>query len=331
MAGLACAGTLVDAGVAVTVIDKGRVPGGRVSTRRADGLSFDHGAQYVTAREPEFVRWLTACQSKDVAQAWRGTIARLGSGDDGIDDKQRWVGVPGMNALARHLAAGLRVMSDVRIATVQRIDGGWRLISGDGEPIVAADAVVIAVPAPQAVPLLGEVPAMAARVGGAAYDPCWSVMLAFHCPLDVPYDGAFVASGPLSWICRDGSKPGRHGPETWVLHAAASWSTRHLEDTAEHATASLSGAFAEVTGINPPSATVSMAHRWRYARVTSALGEPFLFDPELGIGACGDWCLGGKVEAAYVSGKRLGDRLLDHVMQGMTHGGAHNPQPGKER
>ena len=41
-------------GWAVTVFDKGRGPGGRLATRRADDLRFDHGAQYFTARDPRF-------------------------------------------------------------------------------------------------------------------------------------------------------------------------------------------------------------------------------------------------------------------------------------
>jgi predicted NAD/FAD-dependent oxidoreductase len=30
-----------------------------------------------------------------------------------------------------------------------------------------------------------------------------------------------------------------------------------------------------------------------------------LFDPALGIGLCGDWCLGHRVEDAFVSGLEL--------------------------
>jgi predicted NAD/FAD-dependent oxidoreductase len=37
---------------------------------------------------------------------------------------------------------------------------------------------------------------------------------------------------------------------------------------------------------------------------------PRLFDSELEIGACGDWCLGGRVEAAFLSGRTGTGRLL---------------------
>ena len=51
-------------------------------------------------------------------------------------------------------------------------------------------------------------------------------------------------------------------------------------------------------------------HRWRYARVATPIGETCLFDADLGIGACGDWCLGGKIEAAVLSGRAMVDRIV---------------------
>jgi renalase len=54
IAGLICARTLIAHRLAVTVLDTGREPGGRISTRQVDGYRFDDGAQYFTARDPRF-------------------------------------------------------------------------------------------------------------------------------------------------------------------------------------------------------------------------------------------------------------------------------------
>ena len=58
----------------------------------------------------------------------------------------------------------------------------------------------------------------------------------------------------------------------------------------------------------PPVAALE-AHRWRYARVGAPLGEACLLDRSAGIGLCGDWCLDARVEAAFMSGDRLGAEL----------------------
>jgi predicted NAD/FAD-dependent oxidoreductase len=78
MAGLSCAQALRDQGHHPVLFDKGRGPGGRMSTRRIDTpldeAAFDHGAQYLTARDPAFVaqvdRW---------AQAGHGALVACGA------------------------------------------------------------------------------------------------------------------------------------------------------------------------------------------------------------------------------------------------------------
>ncbi len=62
MSGLLAANKLQEAGWRVTVLDKGRGVGGRMATRRFGGGSFDHGAQFFTARSDEF---------KEMVEDWR--------------------------------------------------------------------------------------------------------------------------------------------------------------------------------------------------------------------------------------------------------------------
>ena len=40
-------------------------------------------------------------------------------------------------------------------------------------------------------------------------------------------------------------------------------------------------------------------HRWRYAHVERASEIEFLIDREKELAACGDWCLGNRVETAW--------------------------------
>ncbi len=173
-----------------------------------------------------------------------------------------------------------------------------------------ADFVVVAVPAPQAVSLLASSPSLQTKAAETTIEPCWAVMAGFSERLDVPFDGAFIDEGPLAWICRDGSKPGRTLAETWVLHASATWSRAHLEDAQRGVGVELLDAFRAATGVQASRLAYLAAHRWRYARVETPVGEACLFDPDLGIGACGDWCLGGKIEAAFLSGRAMGERIV---------------------
>jgi renalase len=140
------------------------------------------------------------------------------------------------------------------------------------------------------------------------------VALAFSTPLETPMEGCFVQDSPLDWLARNRSKPGRDSTlDTWVLHATSSWTKQHLDLDKEAVTEQLHGAFAEMIGCAVPAPTISLAHRWLYARPATAHQWGVLADADLGIYACGDWCLSGRVEGAWLSGQEAAKRLLEHL------------------
>ena len=98
MAGLACARRLADAGLAPVVLDKGRGIGGRVATRRAGSLQFDHGAQYMNAHGSDFAAVLRNLGETGALAGWQDGTGQTHS-----------VGVPGMSAIPKALGAGLDI------------------------------------------------------------------------------------------------------------------------------------------------------------------------------------------------------------------------------
>ncbi len=319
IAGLTCARTLTDHGLDVRVFDKGRAPGGRTSRRRADPFHFDHGAQYFTARDSRFRRHVESWREDGLVDVWSGrmvTIAR-----DRIDDvdtpDDRFVGVPGMNALARHLAHNLDVTCGAQIEGLSLADDGWHLRGAEVAGFGPFDMVMVAVPAAQALPLLDASPGLAERVAKVGISPCWAVLLGFEETLGLPFDAAWASDNPLSWVARNDSKPGRPASESWVLHAGRAWSEAHLEDDAESVAQQLQESFQELTG-SGQTPTYRVAHRWRYALAHEPLGEPCLFDRDIGIGVCGDWCLAGRVEAAFLSGTAMAGRILSEPERART-------------
>ncbi len=127
---------------------------------------------------------------------------------------------------------------------------------------------------------------------------------------NVEFDGAFVHDGILSWIACNAGKPERPATPAWVIHAAPEWSEQHLEDDPQQVTAVLLEAFAKAINRPLDSPRHAVAHRWRYALAAKPLEQQCLFDPVAGIGACGDWCGGSRVEAALLSGAAMAGTIL---------------------
>ena len=222
---------------------------------------------------------------------------------------ERFVGMPAMTAPARYLAGTLPVRAPTTIEQLRYQPYGWQIFSTEqGWLETRFAAVLLAVPAPQAVPLLQQAaPDLAALADSARMRGCWALMLRFAAPIDLPFDAAFVNQGPLRWIARNSSKPGRSGAEAWLLHACADWSEAHLEEDFESVAEALLSAFGQLGGPPPQGWTV---HRWRYADTVPALHEGCAWRPDIGLGLCGDWFNGGKVEGAWLSGRALAEQAL---------------------
>lgn len=306
MAGLSAAETLSAQGRTVRLFDKGRGAGGRMATRRASvngsNLTFDHGAQYFTARSEGFraavSRWLSA-----------GVAAPWDDEDASGKASERFVGAPGMNSILKSMAAPLDVSWGAEVSTLEGWPGRWSLRFADGSAAGNFERVIVAVPAEQAAVLLAAAsPELAANAKKIKSEPCWAAMLAYDEPTRIVSLSFEPSDGPLGWTARNSSKFGRTDAETWVLHARPEWSAANLEAAAEKVAARLVESFREQTGAGAP--VFSQAHRWRYARVAEPLGTPFQLDPRTGLATCGDWHLGARVEAAWTSGHLLGSQLL---------------------
>lgn len=305
MAGLSCAGELARSGATVTVLDKGRGPGGRMAARRAEvggaSVAFDHGAQYFTARDPAF---------RDAVAAWEaaGAAARWPAAGD-----EAWVGLPGMNAPIKAMAQALDVRWGVRAERLSRSGSGWR-IETDSAAFTAA-RVAVGVPAEQAAVLLADAaPDLAALAGEVVSAPCWAVMAAFGQRLPIAADTFRSETAPISWAARNSAKPGRSGAETWVIHASPERSRQVLDLSKDAAGAALLADFFAAIGVAPVAPIHCDAHRWLYALPQApssvAAGNGARFDVQAGIGIAGDYLHSPRVEGAWLSGRVLAGLAL---------------------
>jgi predicted NAD/FAD-dependent oxidoreductase len=298
MAGLACAQQLAQAGVQAVVFDKGRSPGGRVATRRVDGRQFDHGAQYVTATSPAFASVLAEGVAAGVLAPW----------DDG-SAHHHLVGTPGMSALAKMLTTGLDIRHNQTVTSVVPDASGWRLQVDDHHYL--AQRVVLAMPAPQVAGLLGPTHPLVGQLEPVRFAPCLTLMATVQGA--VPFVSRRDNDDPLAWIAQDSHKPGRPPVDgsNWVAQAGIDFSQEYVDSDPDHIAALMLPLLCDRLGVGPSAVTFALAHRWRYARVLSPLGQPFLRSADASLYLSGDWCLGARVEAAWSSGTAVAQDLVE--------------------
>ena len=335
MAGITAARTLVQAGFKVSVFEKSHGPGGRMATRSTPYGSFDHGVQYFTVRDPQFMKAITEVPgTQAICRAWSANAVRVLDPLGRVIEaplplrEPHFVAAPGMNALLNHWAEPLSDRGCLHLQSQVQflLKSGkkqWKLVCSDGSEHGAFDGLVLAIPHVQADYLLRQSGSPATGFSGldqmshAEVAPCWTLMLAYPLAnqpglshLGPQWNAARSTHHRIAWICRESSKPGRSSVERWTVQASAEWSQQHLEDDAERVQAKLIKAFSELTGIRAEPG-FAQTHLWRYAKTLQAVGKKHIWDPELQIGVCGDWLLGHRVEDAFVSGLSLALSLAD--------------------
>lgn len=318
LAGLGAARALLDRGFQPVIFDKGRGPGGRLSSRRTDLGTLDLGAQYATARNPEFRAKVFGWVRDDIARRWsltptvrpppRKRFQRRGPA--------RFVGIPRMSAIARHLTKDLDVRAATHVSSVAPDADGVRVRGEDGAELGCFDHVIVTVPAPQAQRIAPPADTDVARaIEAVDFAPCWAAAFAIPGGEETLPEACFINQGPIQWLARNGAKPEREdGESVWVVHAGAEWSREWLEVDAETAAQGLWEALREQWPDLPEAPAQSMAHRWRYARVTNPLERGTLADTN-GVSYAGDWVADGRLEGAWLSGRRAAQRLLESADQ----------------
>lgn len=315
IAGLALASRLAPH-ANVSVFEKSRGLGGRMTNRRAETWSFDHGTQFFTARDPAFRAFIDPLITSGTVAEWRGQLVYLEAGKK--PRKRLWfephyVASPTMSALCKHLGAGLDIRAATEIAPLAaRTGAGWALEDTAGTVLGEFDLVISTAPAPQTLRLFDTHLPADSPLRGVRYRSCFALMAG----LDPAWQPGWIAGkardNPIEWVAVQATRPGRSAASALVAHASADWSDAHLEAPPADVEKTLLAELEALTGMPSDAVQYVSLHRWRYALLdtATATGSAWL-DLDAGLAAAGDWCTASRIEDAWRAGQSLASELLD--------------------
>ena len=313
VAGLAAARMLAPQ-VETVLFEKSRGVGGRLACRRAGDFSFDFGAQYFTVRDPLFRAEIARLQEAGIVKPWHCRFAEFRDGH--IDSLQYWgsaeahfVGAGRMTAVASAWAEGLRIVLRTKIESIRPSASGWILESDDQTEFGPFAAVILAIPAPQAASLIPPSSTLLRSAQEARMQACFALMLGFETLPDFGFDAARIDGDCLGWLAFSRSRPGNSSPPGLVVQSRNDWAERNLEAPRDWIIEDMRWELNRVLGRELAPVHVDL-HRWRFAACGAAADEAPLLDPEAGLALCGDWTVDGRIEAAYLSGVRVGAAML---------------------
>ncbi|WP_204137296.1 NAD(P)/FAD-dependent oxidoreductase [Halomicronema sp. CCY15110] len=331
LAGLVCAQRLQQAGHQVCLLEKSRGLGGRLATRRIDGVPLDHGARYLANHGDRLQQLIDHWGRQGILAPWQPQTFELqadGSLQAQATPQPYWVAPAGMNTIGKHLAQGLTIHRQQRLISLTlTAQKTWQLTAelATDQSLVEhqARAVVLALPAPQILPILAPLEAIAAiqplrqALATVTYAPVITVMAQYAHPRSqasdplpcAPPDPWMVEGHPdtsLFWAGLDSSKrpPTEQSDLKVVMHSSAAFARDwfDLPDLPSTGRALLGQASTCIAAwLREPQAW--QVHRWRYGLVETSCLEALLTTSQpLPLAACGDWCGSANLDTALESG-----------------------------
>ena len=320
LSGLTAAHVLKDH-ASIEIFEKSRGVSGRMSTRRAEPYLFDHGAQFFTAKTDQFQKFLLPAIREGVVKPWIARFVEFKKNSI-IKNKQwdqcqpHYVAVPGMNALGKYLIQDVKCHLGVSVKTLLKKNGKWHVKDGEGNVLGEYDWVICALPAEQVSALLPSTISFYSDVCSVRMKACFSLMLAFQKVLPLEFDVARIHDEDIGWISVNNSKPSRGKECCLLVHSSHRWADKHIDGDQDQLAKEISAKASEIIGHSLSHAVHSALHRWRFASAEKRSGETHFIDKGQCIAVCGDWCIEGRVEAAFTSGFDLGDTLVKLINTG---------------
>ncbi len=317
MAGLTCARALKAAGRDVVVVDKSRGLGGRLATRRLGETHGDHGVCYLNPKDDRFVALVQELMRQDVMTVWCDRLHQLSASGLSLEPlpKPRYAAPKGATVIAKELAKDLTLMLNQQVQEIQPIEDGWQLTSQDSEFSLTAKIVILAIPAPQALPLVQAIanPDFVAAVKAVEFAPCLCAIAVYpDQSSSAPHSGGAELRGVtcvddevLGWIGFDSTKQIDPKQTVMIIQSNAEFAAAQFHATdliaVEQQLCDRASMVLDMPWIGKPE--LLQLHRWKYAFAINPIESRFLTATTVAPLYCiGDWCGGDRVESAFLSG-----------------------------
>ncbi len=296
ISGLSASRILTQKGHTVTVLDKGRGVGGRMSTRTIDNAKADHGAQYFSVKTLEFQAFISELQSKNITAEWQ--LAQR--------ENVRYVGAKGMNTIPKSMASGVDVRVNEKVVLIE--NNIVKTESGNSYPF---DNLIVTIPIPQVVDLFqnSNIPFSERDktvLDSIHYEPCIAVMAVLKEQTQILSGGIILENQPVAWIA-DNFQKGITETPTVTLHANAEFSEKYFDDDLKRVGEEMLSSVNQY--VSSENIVSFQTHRWRFSNATKRYAEPFYQIENQNIFLGGDGFGIGNVEGAFLSGYHLGNEF----------------------
>lgn len=323
---------MAQAGHDVTIFEKGDVFGGRLATKYIGNNKehqLDFGAPYLEIATPEFREFSVKLSEKGLLQPWGGDF-RFFDGERMLDQNPNGMTNPvvtsrqGMDSIGKYLSRWSDIRQNTKVGGITYIGDNrtkkrpW-MITLTSREVIGADAILIALPAPQAYGILGSTIdetntlKIVREIDEIAYSKTYSLS-AGYAGQEIPeWQGIACNQSSLEFISNEGLKRGGSQGSQFVLHSTDAFVQKHVHSTKDQIVKEMLSEFAKITGGWATSPEWYDLDLWRFKAPFKTINRPYfeLEETDSPLALVGDYFEGSGAAFAYQSGKRLAEHWVE--------------------
>ncbi len=328
LSGLVAGRILARAGHDIVVFEKSRGYGGRMATRRVERdemIRVDHGAPYLTGTSDAFQSFLEEMQEAGLVTLWNDHFSYFTDGRilpemPGRERVPHYMAPGGMISIGKYLGRTLDIYFEEKVGGITHIGGSritkspW-MLNSTSINVFGVDAVIIATPAIQAYGLIStaqdefDLRKMISVLDDISYTSAISLLAGYGERNPVDWKAIYCDNPVVSWICNESSKRDFSGDMNLVVHSTDKFAKKLAEaDDPVALNVRMLMELGQILGPWAARPEWHQSHLWRYHLPRKSLDMPYLeSEDELApIALIGDYFQGRSMEAAYLSGYKLG-------------------------
>ena len=273
----------------ITIFEKSRGAGGRCSTRYLNDKKIDHGTPFFKASNVEFIEF---CNDLCIKNS-------LIKKDDIYYPRN------GINNFCKSLIDKKDLNKNTKITSCEYKDNYWVLKDENGISYDKFDKLIITIPATQALQLDIKLPdSIYKKLQSVTYDSIATLIAYTHISNKI-LNSKILTSKAFKKVVDNSIKYNHSNFSSYVIHLNEQLSKEQNFQSKDEVEDFMLKKIYEIANINLKDDFYLIPHFWKYAFVSKALNEDYLYDKNLSLGFCADYFIGENLQSAFISSTRL--------------------------
>jgi len=277
----------------ITIFDKSRGTGGRLSTKYIGDKFIDHGTPYLEPQSDELKDMCLYLSSQNILKA----------------RYDRFTPKNGANKMCSFLIDKKDLVKQAKITKASKTNSKWKLEDANCNVYEEFDMLFITIPTLQILEMeidLNE--DIRSSLASVNYDSRFNVILYSEDYIQLD-EKLFEENENIEKVINNSKKYGYEDFSSYVIHCSNEYSTKLNSHTKEEIFEMLKLSLG-VKENQLIKEFTAITHLWKYAFAKSTLDIPYYFDKETNLGICGDYFNLNNVEGSYLSSSMLADKFI---------------------